>query len=898
MFSVLASVIILTGALWILQEAQNFRQNTESARHFTESVVKDELLTNVLKIREHIRYEMERIEPEFTDEQKKLVSQSLALIDRLYQKHQQNPDRTDFTEVVTSLLLTFNAENTSRSFFLLDKTGTDRLDVLPSEFLLMKPYDLHRVQKTLLGTQSNNNDRILKFRTGSSPDMPETKIIYAGYYKPMGWTIGTVASLNLAVEKKKKELIDFIGSMKLRGGHYFFIGDWNGVSLSGPAKGKNMITLQDSNGKRIVQNLIEKAKEGGGFVEYVMPTLEGETPRRKISFVTGIREWKWYLGSGRFVYEIENRLATQKPLLKQQIQNSLIKIFFLLFWGAVILAISLHFVFQGLKKRILSFLERFEAAIESNIRIESDQVVFSEFKGFATSANRLIENRLALEAKRAQAEEALLRSEGRFLNMAAISPSGLFQMNTNGEITYHNNRFLEIMSIPESKTEGSAWIDGVYPEDRTGVVEAWQRSILTHKPFNRAYRIKNNKYTVKWVLCNAVPEYLNNDHIGFTGVLTDITTFKEEKAELIRSRNALEQLISKQTAELKEKNEALIVAKEATDKAVMVKNTFLANMRHELKTPLNAIIGMSEQTLKTELTAHQRSSVEIVQNASEYLLGIINDIIDYSEVNSGAYETRTTPLSLKSLILDLSENYREKAARKGVELDISISESVPDLILFDPYRMNQVLQKLLDNAVKYTEAGGIYVNVNSSLEKTDRSTLKIQVSDTGSGIDNTETIFDPFTQGNNDVNREYEGAGMGLAIVRGILESVGGNITVESHPGRGSVFHITLSVDHSEPIHQKPGRGSLQKEAALTESIPHKSFTGIAFPVDQKTESLLKSLASQLASHDYNADITVEELSETVGPNDTLLLLVRLIREFEYEEALGVVRRILGATEK
>ena len=332
----------------------------------------------------------------------------------------------------------------------------------------------------------------------------------------------------------------------------------------------------------------------------------------------------------------------------------------------------------------------------------------------------------------------------------------------------------------------------IHPDDRA-IFRAAQADALAGRPGeDLKFRGVRRDGEIIWLAMSWQPIFsADGASLGYRSSLRDVTTQHAVTEELEQYRHHLEKLVDQRTGEL-------ALAKEAAETASRAKSAFLANMSHEIRTPLNAVLGMAHILKHSALTDKQRDQLGKIDAAGKHLLSVLNDILDISKIEAEKLTLEDVPLSIGTLLPDIASMISDAARAKGLTVGVE-QDDVPFDLRGDPTRLRQALLNYANNAVKFTEHGGIILRLRKDGEDADTVLLRFEVRDSGIGIAAAAqaTLFDAFNQADSSMTRRYGGTGLGLAITKRLAVLMGGNAGVDSTVGQGSTFWFSARLKKS-----------------------------------------------------------------------------------------------------
>jgi two-component system cell cycle sensor histidine kinase/response regulator CckA len=771
----------LVGYFWIMNEYERFKKEAAALREQYFADQKTLIKHETNQVINYIKFKQSQAEARLKEVIRDRTLEAYDIAVNLYNANKATKNSSEIKNIIKEALRPIRYNHQHGYYFITRLDGVeilfaDRPEMEGLNLIDMQDSQGNFVIRDMIAIIKNSGEGFYSYTwtkpDSSGKDFP--KVAYVKHFKPFDWLIGTGAYLDDVVQDIQQEVLARIERITFGEDGYIFAGQWDGLSLSGPAKGRNVIDLIDANGVPIVRELIAASKSDGGYVSYVMPKFNSDSTYSKLSYSTGIPEWKWYVGAGVNADKIETVISQKRIALQQSVKNGIFEIIRIL--GAILLSVLLiaKLVSNRIKKNFNLFAAFFSKASTGAVEIESENLHFTEFETLAMAANRMIR-------ERNEAETALRNSERNYRELVQSANSIIMRMDTEGKVIFFNNYAQNFFGYNQDEIIGKNVIGTIVPQkDRAGFdLSVMIKDIGTHPEryvSNENENIRRNGEHVRVAWMNRA---INDDD----GRVKEILCVGIDVTEKWQLEKRLAQA---------QKMEAI--------------GTLAGGIAHDFNNILSAIMGYTELTLiDLPQESPVRNNLKQVLKAGNRAKELVQQILTYSRQK----ERERQPVKINLIV-----NEALKLLRASLPSTIQMQNTIQSnlAVMSDPTNIHQVIMNLCTNASHAMQKNGGLLEVNLLDVELDEDFAKqhpgitpgkfveLTVSDTGHGMapEVLDRIFDPFFT----TKKKGEGTGMGLSVVHGIVKSHGGTLTVESYPEKGTVFKAFIPAIESEWVPQ------------------------------------------------------------------------------------------------
>ncbi len=749
-----------------LSQKEYFESQKESIKKETERAIS------------YINYKISQTDDNIREKLKNRVNIACNIATNIYTENKNTVSANEIKKLIKDALRPIRFDNGKSYYFIGSLNGYEVLFPVAPEYEGKYVYNLqddlgnYVIRDELNVVNSKEEGFVTNYwtRPGSDTSMACKKLSYVKLFKPFNWYIGTGNYYIDFTTNVQEEVLDWLSNYRFNNEGYIFVNTYDGDALLTDGEiveeKKNIWNLEDPNGIKVIQEERKAVKNpDGDFIYYSWRKLTNSKISHKMSFVKGVTAWRWMVGAGVYLEDMNQVLDVQKDEIKKTIKKDILIVIVFLSVLFILLYLFALYLSKKATNNIDLFIQFFKTASYKNTLIDESKINFSEFKILAKYANKMI-----TEIKKSEVRNK--EEEAHYKKLFEESPEAIAFVNTDGQVQRINAAFTKLFGYENSEIINKELDDFIVPE------ELKEQALNYTKKFKggfinqiEAIRINKNKRKV---------------HVSIIG--TSISVNKQLLGYYVIYRNISEQ---------KEFEQQLYDSKTKAEESDRLKSSFLTNLSHEIRTPLNAIMGFSTLLNTKDVSKEdQKEYLRILANSGKLLLEIIDNIIDISKVESSTLTVSKSNSNLNMLLDELLIDFLEyKNNMKLDKIDITLQKEIDDkelYILTDLKRLKQVYSNLLDNALKFTEKGkvefGYYIKGQEII---------CFVKDTGIGIKEGEIhfIFDRFRQVDESTTRKYGGTGIGLALCKSLIELLGGKLWVESKKGKGAKFYFTIPYD-------------------------------------------------------------------------------------------------------
>lgn len=850
--TIVISMLLLSG-FWILYDYRSFQ--AESARFRTKYMSEYENLLRyqVERVVNEIKYKQSLAEQKRRDEIKERTNEAVTVVKSIYRDKAGIGDEEKVKAVIKNSLRDIRFDNGKGYYFALNVDGTVELHPLDSnlESLPLAEYSMaesEEVVKAMLDIVGSKGEGFYQY-DWFKPDVSRKtypKISYIKYIPELDWVLGAGEYLDDYTTSLQDEICRQVEQIRFGAEKkdYVFIATWDGLGMSFPAKGKNMLETRDANGLYVVKALIEKAKAGGGFVQYVMPALENIEPKPKLSYAAPIPEWEWYVGAGIYIDEIENTIAENVLVFKAKVMKHVEIMLIVLVSLLLIHMLIMNFISRKIWKQIDMFSRFFQRASTEAVSMENELLDYKEFREISRFANDMLDERNRFL-------EEIRSSRDEWVDTFNAIGDCIMLLDGNGKVLKVNTATVDMLSVDMDEISGKSVAE--LCGQNNPVISTLQDKL----PHTVEMELQNSDTIL---LASSFPLFSENGemhriiHVG-----RDVT---EQK------------MLEKQLGQTM-KMEAL--------------GTLAGGIAHDFNNILSAILGYTELAqVETDETSPAQEYLQEVLFASNRARELTRQILAFSR----HAEITKVPVQIASITKEAL-----KLLRSSIPSSITIEQQIQDdtgAILADPSHIHQIIMNICTNAYHAMEQTGGILSVSlNRISQTTEVDITVQgesgtgeyaeltIKDNGPGIDPAikDKIFDPFFT----TKETGRGTGMGLAIVHGIVKECGGYIVCRSEPGEGTVFTIGL------PLLDEAFMGVETKR-------PTQAITGtehILYVDDEKILAEMSRVRLQYLGYTVTICTESHEALEVFGDNPSQFDLVMTDQTMPDMTGMELARKLL-----
>jgi len=788
--AVLSSFIM--GCFWVFSGYTQYNHDLEILRtEFIESQ-KELVKGDVAGVVDFIRFNKALAEKRLQQDIRERTYEAHAMAVNIYRENKDRKHMDEIKSMVKDALRAVRFNKGRGYYFAAEMTGmeqvfADRPEIEDRNLMGTRDADGVLVIQEMINLIKDQGEGYYRYKW-TKPGRTENnfpKIAYIKHFKPFDWFIGTGEYPEDVLEEVKAEVLAHVEELKTGTSRYVFVGQYGGLPLTEPQKGENMYDVKNVNGLASVQELIAAAKAGGGFVNYALPGVSGRRISEKMSYVEGIDDWQWYVGSGFLIKDVNLGIAQKGMLLRKNIASQIFNSIFILAGMLLFIVFLEKVATQRIKKSIKMFSLFFDKAATESTKIETEAVHYSEFRAMANSVNEMID-------RRKQTEDALKKSETALSSIFDAAPIGI-GLVSDQVIKKVNDNWCRMLGYSTAElSEKKSDILFSDPDEFARIEKETSDQIRKRGAgsIETKWKCKDGSL-IDVLLSYAVVD--PKDHLVVAYTALDISDRKAVEKDRRRLATMLQQA---------QKMEAI--------------GTLAGGIAHDFNNILSPILIQTEMALMDlPNDSLVRPNLEDVLEAGNRARELVKRILAFSSQS----DDERSPIKVSSVV---KESLKLLRATLPTTIEINRDfKTESDLVMADVTQIHQVVMNLFTNAYQaLPEKGGSLSVVLDRLELdnsavlaipdlTPGTYLRLMVSDNGIGMDRSvqDRIFEPYFTTKDDSG----GTGMGLAVTHGIVKSHEGAITVRSEPGKGTIFEVYLPCIESRGSLERGGSKPLPK---------------------------------------------------------------------------------------